>query len=144
MVGTSTAQTAWGESVAQLNGYEVTLRFLKSFPGIQILYLRLPDGNSDGSGHPERGGESLQRLYTNEVRTITAADGLTIYTLESLMGLIAEILKQRAPSDIRILDYRPATPRAKQHDRDHADHAFSARLVMDVMREKQMKGRIVR
>ncbi|KAF1963415.1 hypothetical protein CC80DRAFT_541349 [Byssothecium circinans] len=123
----------WEETIVQINDYNVTKRNLKGTPTIQILYLRLPDGASDGGGYRVTHSQSLKKLYQGNIRSITTADGESTYTLRSLMDLVASVIKQSEAQEIRVLDFKAPVPNDGELDSEHADHAISARLVMDAV-----------
>jgi hypothetical protein len=126
----------------QINNYNLTMRFLKNTPQVQILYLRLPDGASDGQGHDLNHSQSLKKLYEGNAESISTIDGKSTYTLHSLTDLIAALLKQYAPRDIRVLDFRSPVPKDGEFDGEHADHAITARLVVDVVEKEKIVGEV--
>jgi hypothetical protein len=143
MVGVPTNGTAWAESSVNFGKHNVTVRFLKDAPSIQIFYLRLSDGDSDGNGYNMTGRASLKKLYNKDVKFITTSDGSMSYTLESLKDLVCTVLKQRTPHEIRLLDFKTRMPKDHEHDGDHADHVVSARLVVDVVEQNKMEGKVL-
>lgn len=132
--------TSWGETSLEHTEHNVTIRFLKKMPNVQILYMRLPDGASDGQGYAAHGGQSLRKLYKGELKSITATDQSATYTLESLKDLIRTLLKQRAARHISVLDYGTPIPGDNDFDGDHSDHAISARLVAEVVKQEKING----
>ena len=44
-------------------GHPIPLFTLSGKPGISLAYMRLPDGNLNGSGFGSTGNESLQQLW---------------------------------------------------------------------------------
>ncbi|KAF2640296.1 hypothetical protein P280DRAFT_526606, partial [Massarina eburnea CBS 473.64] len=142
MVDPLAKDLSWEETTVQIETFNVTMRFLKDTPNIQILYLRLPDGASDGSGYRVTHRQSLKKLYQNTIRSITTIDGESTYTLQSLSNLIASVLRQSAPRDIRVLDFKASIPKDGQLDGEHADHTVTARLVVDVVEKTKLEGDI--
>lgn len=102
---------------------------------VQIVYLRLPDGGPVGSGYVTNEGESLRKLYTGDIKSITTTDGNATYTLDSFKDLIAAILHETEATDVRVPDYKTGIPAEQDERQDHADHVVSARLVVDVMKQ---------
>jgi hypothetical protein len=139
MAGAPMNEKAWSETRVKLNCKPVLSRSLRVTPNVQILYLRLPDGRTDGEGYEANGGESLKKLYKKKIKTITAIDGSERYTLENLKDLIATVLKQRNPRDIRVLDFKMPVPEGNEECYDHTDHSVSARLVVDVVKRDNIK-----
>jgi hypothetical protein len=119
------------------------MRFLKDASSVQIIYLRIPDGGSDGKGYETKHGDSLKKLHSREVESITTTDGSTAYTMETLKDLIATVLKQKVPHNILVLDFTKPIPEDDEHDGEHADHVVSARIVADVVEENKIEGRVL-
>jgi hypothetical protein len=142
MAGASTGEKAWIETRVKLNEKMVLSRSLKDMPNVQIFYLRLPDGRTDGEGYDANEGESLKKLYRKKINTIAAIDGSEKYTLESLKDLIAAVLKQRKACDIRVLDFKTMVPEENEECYDHTDHSVSARLVVDVVKKDNIIGNL--
>ncbi|KAF2477814.1 uncharacterized protein BDR25DRAFT_364780 [Lindgomyces ingoldianus] len=142
MAGTAPDETAWDETHVQFNGKVILFRSLKDVPQVQILYLRLPSGTADGSGYAANDGESLKRLYDGDIKSLTAIDGSSTYTLESLQDLLGAILKKRAACDIRVLDFKTPLPGKNNDGSDHADHSVSAKVVVDVWKREQLGGNL--
>jgi hypothetical protein len=115
----------------------VTLSSYPEMPNMQMLYLRLPDGGPVGQGYGVNDGQSLRKLYTGDIETITTTDGNATYTLESLKDLLAAVLHESNATDIRVLDYKTGIPDEEDARADHADHVVSARLVVDVVRGEE-------
>jgi Secretion system C-terminal sorting domain/Fibronectin type III domain len=56
-------------------------------------FLRLPDGGAAGSGYPQTGNASLQKLNTGGIASITAVDGSSTYTgWNDITNTIASII----------------------------------------------------
>jgi hypothetical protein len=142
MATAETDGTAWSGVDVQFSGKVVLLRWLQRHPQTQILYLRLPDGRPDGSPYRE-GGESLKALYDGSAETITSTDGSATYTLESLKELLATVLRQREPNDVRILEHRGTIPRIMTWEHDHTDHLVSSRLVAEVVDRENITANLV-
>jgi hypothetical protein len=142
MAGAPMSEMAWSDTRVKLNGKSVLSRSLKEIPNVQILYLRLPDGRTDGEGYDANESESLKKLYKKKIKTIAAIDGTEKYTLEDLKDLIATMLKQRNPHDIRVLDFKISVPEDNEECYDHTDHSISARLVVDVVKQDNIKGNL--
>ena len=136
----SSVHNNWEETIVQANDHNVTLRSLRDAPTVQILYLHLPDGASDGCGHESTNSNSLKKLYQRRIRSISTLGGGPIYTLQSLMDLIGWVLQQSDPSDIRLLDFKAPMPDDGQFHSEHADHVVSAKLLMDVIKRERIQA----
>lgn len=114
----------WTTSDAAISGHPVHLRVLTGKPTISLVYLRLPDGNMNGSGFAATGHESLQKLYTGSIATIHAVDGSTSYSLAALRTTLLGLMNIFKPNQINTLDYVGG-----YGDGDHSDHHTVGYLV---------------
>ncbi|KAL5424358.1 hypothetical protein PMIN04_003279 [Paraphaeosphaeria minitans] len=142
MAGAPVNQTDWDGVKVICGDALITLRYPKDAKGLLLIYLRFPDGGSDGQGYKETGQVSLKKLYQNQIQNITSIDGETTYDLNGLKHLISIILQWKIPTFIRTLD--DITPIAKdaEYSAEHADHSVSARIVHDVIKEYQIPGNV--
>ena len=135
MNGLATDDQSWSTTAVQIGDNNVTVSKPQGRENMQIIYLRLPDGGPVGSGYASNKGESLRKLYTGEIKTLTTSDGNSIYMLECLKDTIRTILQDTKATDVRILDYKTGIPDEGDEREDHADHVVSARLVVDVTKQ---------
>ncbi|GAA5874766.1 hypothetical protein JCM1840_000427 [Sporobolomyces johnsonii] len=113
----------WVDFNATFGGQPVLIRTLTAAPQIQKVWVRLPDGDVDGSGYAVTGYESLRELYFGDIGTITTITGSATFTLATLQQMISQILAAREPSFVRTLDY------LSQFDGgDHSDHLTVGRI----------------
>ncbi|KAJ4318468.1 hypothetical protein N0V94_004423 [Neodidymelliopsis sp. IMI 364377] len=110
MSGLEMGGQSWQTRTVQMGDGNVTLSSCPEVPSMQMLYLRLPDGGPAGQGYGVSNGESLRKLYTGDIKTITTTDGNATYTLDSLKGLLAAVLHESNATDIRVLDYKTGIP----------------------------------
>jgi LmbE family N-acetylglucosaminyl deacetylase len=87
---------------------------------IQLVFVRLPDGNVDGSGFPSTGNVSLQKLLAGSIPSMTTVDGARSYTAASLRQTIAGLVSQVSPDLVMLQDFVHAN--AGPTWSDHADH----------------------
>lgn len=113
----------WLDSVRRLDGVDVAQATLAAAPRIRLLFLRLPDGGTDGHGGERSGHASLQRLWEGEVGSLTAVDGSATLTLARLNDVLRELVRVVRPSRILTLDHR-----GPFGDGDHSDHHAVAYL----------------
>jgi len=114
---------SWTISDAGVAGHPITLMTLNGSPGISLMFLRLPDGNIDGSGFSGTGFESLQKMYTGAITTIHAVDGTSSYTKAGLLSTLLGFMTSFQPDSINTLDYV-----GSYGDGDHSDHHTVAYL----------------
>ncbi|KAJ4984990.1 hypothetical protein SVAN01_09512 [Stagonosporopsis vannaccii] len=109
---------------------------------VRLVYLRLPDGGPVGDGYATNKDESLKKLSTGEIESISTTDRNATYTLDSLEALLATILLETGATEVRVLDYKTGVPDEHDEGEDHADHAVSARLVVDVLEREGSKEKL--
>ncbi|MEY9873203.1 hypothetical protein ABH931_002685 [Streptacidiphilus sp. MAP12-33] len=119
------AKNVWRQSHTTLNGHRVVEFTLVPDPRISEVFLRLPDGNPDGSGSRFHNKESLLKLRVGQIRTIHALDGSAVYSKAGLLATVTGLVEQAHPCVIRTQDY---VAQDFTLGFDHADHTLSADL----------------
>lgn len=112
-------------TLVQTTGHRTCQRHLVPFwtlNGCTVYFLRLPDGNLDGTGFASQNNQSLQRLRIGQISTITAVDGSATYAgwmdvCETLHQLIRQ---ESAGNKNTLLHY--LSPDTDANPDDHADH----------------------
>lgn len=130
MAGVSEAPTVDGS--LQVLGRTLAHRTLAGAPQIDMVFMRLPEGKPNGAGFDRNAGESLARLASGEITTISttpdaATDGLAAaatYTKAELTDTLLGLMEQFRPDKLRVQNFDAA---ASAPD-DHADHVAGARL----------------
>jgi LmbE family N-acetylglucosaminyl deacetylase len=112
---------AWTQADAGLSGRTVPLFTLSGNPAISVVFMRLPDGLTDGSGFESDGFESLQKLWEGSIDVIHAIDGSTSYDKPGLTAALASLIASFQPSEIRTQDFVGTFG-----DGDHSDHHTAA------------------
>ena len=118
MVG---ASNSWNQTDAGISGHPIPLRTLSGHSNISLAFIRLPDGNVDGSGFPSTNHESLMKLWQGTISTIHAIDGSSSYTKASLISTTASLISSFLPDQINTQDYV-----GTYSDGDHSDHYTTA------------------
>lgn len=87
---------------------------------------------------------SLNKLYYNQIDSITSTDGKASYMLRDPKDLIAFILQAREANDNRILNQKARLSDDKSHHAllDHADHVVSAKLVQSAIMRHSIKATV--
>jgi hypothetical protein len=145
--------------LARENGAEAAIRFMadanempaermaerKTFDGHPIYrvsyrntvsyFLRVPDGNGNGTGYPETGNESLRRLAEGESSTLRAIDGSTVYRgwgdLTSTIRALIDYERGDAPAvQINVGETDP-----KINPGDHSDHQMTAKAALEAAKD---------
>jgi len=108
---------AWTQSDAGVTNHPIPLYTLTDAPAVSLLFLRLPDGNVDGSGFPNNNYESLQKIWQGTITEIHTVDGSSSYTKQDLVDTLAALMNNYQPDQIRTQDYVDAIS-----GDDHSDH----------------------
>ncbi|HSW80854.1 MAG TPA: PIG-L family deacetylase [Candidatus Saccharimonas sp.] len=107
----------WHTRQVALSDHTVELSTLADKPNISLIFMRLPDGNSDGSGFPNDNHQSLQKLWQGKLAEIHTVDGVDTYTKETLISTFTAIIEDFEPHEIHTQDFI-----GRYGDGDHSDH----------------------
>lgn len=122
------ADDRWVTSTATVQGHRVARSVLVADPGVRLEFLRLPDGNIDGSGFPSERFESIERLRLGRIASVrTIEPSPQMYTEESLRATLRALVAAARPSVVRTLDHLHDA----RTDGDHSDHHEVALLAVD-------------
>jgi len=108
----------WNQSDAGISGHAIPVFRLANNPNISLIFLRLPDGNLNGSGF---GKGSLQKLWGGSIETLTTADDSSTYTRQNLIDTLLSLIISSQPSRINTHDYIGTFGGG-----DHSDHYATA------------------
>lgn len=129
---------AWTPADAGVAGHAIAVESLDERPDVSLVFLRLPDGNMDGSGFASTGHMSLQRLWTSTAASATSLDGAESYTADDLVATLAVLMAGDAPpAVVRMLDFVGAFG-----DGDHSDHHASAYFALSAARAAGITRRV--
>jgi LmbE family N-acetylglucosaminyl deacetylase len=118
-------RNSWRQSTVRVDGHPITEFTLRGAPRISEVFMRLPDGNFDGSGFSVHSFESLLKLQENQITAIHAIDGSTSYSKAGLLKTVTDLVRMFRPGTIRTQDYVDADYAPIG---DHADHNAAAYL----------------
>jgi hypothetical protein len=114
--------------LSEFNGHRI---YRVSYRNTVAYYLRVPDGNPNGTGYPDTGFQSLRLLASGTIPSLTSIDGSTAYAgwgdLVATLRAIMDFERGRAPSvqlNVAELDERI-------NPNDHSDHLMTARAALD-------------
>ena len=117
----------WTNSVTTVAGKNVATATLAADPRIQLFFMRLPDGNRDGSGFPLTGNVSLQKLHQGQISSMTTLESPSqSYTKVQVVQVLGGLISSIGASTVRTLD--------NVHDYgagDHSDHYTAGRLASE-------------
>lgn len=117
----SEVANSWNVSNTESAGHRLPVFKLTGNPKIKLIFMRLPDGNVNGSGFSNNSNESLQKLWQNNIPTIHPADGTQSYTKEGIKYTLQGLMNKYHPTKIRTQDYVDSYGTG-----DHSDHITTA------------------
>ncbi len=106
----------WYDEKQDLDGHTVSVAYLNDAPQISLVFLRLPDGNMNGSGFAGHKYQSLTKLLDGSIATIASVDGSASYSPDQLQASIYTIMQTDQTTEIRTQASNNVL------DGDHADH----------------------
>ena len=106
----------------QINGH-LLLKY--TYKQLSVYFMRLPDGNGDGSGFEANENKSLEKLFKRQVIDFSTIDGQSTYSnKEDLVGTLKALLtelKQKQPLELHLTDTD-----AERNPGDHSDHRVAS------------------
>jgi len=124
---------AWTESRPVIAGKRLVRFTAKGRPDLQVTFVRLPDGNGDGSGYDVTGHASLIKLWNGEIAEMRALDGdggaATRFGRADLVAVLGAILEEHRADHLHTLDSSELYALTVYDD--HPDHVVSARLAFE-------------
>jgi hypothetical protein len=112
----------WIERSVSINDHEyVRMDSPRGNPNITLIFVRLPDGNLRGNGFWTTHYESLYRLETGAITTMTTVDGQSTYTKQDLTDMLTSLMLYYQPDQIDA--QTPINQSTVQPD--HSDHLAS-------------------
>lgn len=115
---------AWHQTDAGIAEHPMPVFTLADYPTVSLAFMRLPDGNIDGSGFASTNHTSLQKLWTDSISTIGTIDGSSKYSKETLISTLTDLISSFQPEQIVTQDYT-----GTYGDGDHSDHHSVAYFV---------------
>jgi LmbE family N-acetylglucosaminyl deacetylase len=114
----------WTQADAGIAEHRIPVFTLSAYPSVSLAFMRLPDGNFDGSGFPSTRYETLRKLWTDTIATIHAIDGSSSYSKATLISTLTALISSFQADQINTQDYL-----GSYGDGDHSDHHSVAYLV---------------
>ncbi|MGV1010702.1 MAG: PIG-L family deacetylase, partial [Dermatophilaceae bacterium] len=112
----------WTVGDAGVQGRAVVKQTLTAMPQVSLVFLRLPDGGTDGNGFPSTGNQSLLKLWNSAIPQIAPLDGTAAYTRASLISTLAQLVSDSSSATVRAQDF-------VHEDGDHPDHETAAKFM---------------
>ena len=111
----------WIERIIKLATKQyVTIASPKNNPKISLIFMHLPDGNTNGSGFKAYNYESLAKLASGHIATMTSVDAQSQYTSAQLLASLITLMDYYQPKIVRTQSTQHAL-KANQY-LDHSDH----------------------
>ncbi len=121
-----TPDVTWTERVVNIDPTHLaTIANPRGNHKISLIFLHLPDGNTNGKGFAQTRNESLARLYSNQIPTMHTIDGSSIYSSADVTSALVQLLRAYQPGEIRSQSADAGTGRYV----DHSDHTTVAHYV---------------
>jgi len=117
----SKTDNIWVENQIIVKNIKILIYNLKNNPRISLIFLRLPDGNFKGTGYNNHNYQSIAKLWQDKITSINTVDNATIYTKQSLINILLELMKVYSPIEIHTQDFI-----GNFGDGDHSDHYATA------------------
>lgn len=129
-IGHDAALPLLKKETVQLHGHAIErVRYANTVS----YFLRLPDGNMYGEGFARYGHQSLQKLQSGEIASMTGIDGKTRYSgWQDLVATLAAIMAKEAGADNNITLHLADTNISANRD-DHSDHQHGAQAMMQAL-----------
>ncbi|GAA4937564.1 hypothetical protein GCM10023314_07660 [Algibacter agarivorans] len=121
--------TNMNETTVTINGHSI-LKY--TYRNIVAYFLRLPDGNPDGSGFALHNFKSLQKLYNGTVSNISAVDNSTTYNSLSDLEYTLKSIIELESSNLNSVVFNLADDDDTINPDDHSDHVYSSKIMQDV------------
>ncbi|HMJ48307.1 MAG TPA: T9SS type A sorting domain-containing protein [Ferruginibacter sp.] len=115
---------------ANVNGHILAKYVYKN---IISYFLRLPEGNANGSGFPATGNVSLKKLKDGSIGSITSVDGSNTYTgWGNLTSTIAAIINAEKGANSQVW-LNTSSLDVAVNPNDYSDHIYSATAAQDAV-----------
>jgi LmbE family N-acetylglucosaminyl deacetylase len=111
----------WSTADAGIAGRTIPVATLVGKPTVSLAFMRLPDGYPGGTGHPDTGWQSLQKLWLDNVSMTSLGSGWSTYTRAGLIDTLAALMSAYQPTEVNTQDHAGSFG-----DGDHSDHHATA------------------
>ncbi len=87
-------------------------------PRVMLVFMRLPDGNIDGSGFQTTNRETLERLRAGGIGVLHGLESQTYYSSQELSDALTAMMRVFVPTEVRT----QAPSNVGRTFNDHSDH----------------------
>ncbi len=115
---------AWIQWTVRLGKQFVTIASPRNNPAVSLVFMRLPDGNPNGSGFAATRFESLEHLEDGRAAQMNSVDGQSVYSKQELTSTLVQLMAFYAPDEV----HTQVPENLSEEYRDHSDHMAVGRL----------------
>ena len=101
-----------------------------SMKSVTLVFMRLPDGNWDGSGFSNNSNESIKKLWQGNISSVRAVDGSATYSKSELISVLAGLMNNFRPDRIKTQNYVDG-----YSGEDHSDHFTAAYAAVEARKQ---------
>lgn len=115
----------WVKRILELSSHEfVTVANPRGNSNVSLIFMQLPDGNLKGEGFRADSYQSLTKLDSGSIKSVTSVDKQSTYSQTDLVGALTELMHIYQPEEIHTQSnfVSKAFP-------DHSDHMAVGRFV---------------
>jgi LmbE family N-acetylglucosaminyl deacetylase len=126
----------WDAVALSVGGKDI-LRYTLRDRDISLVFMHLPDENSDGDGFDSTGHETLEKLWKNSIPSIRTVDDESDirFTSDDLIKTLRQLMDQLQPDSINSLDFiRPYGLG------DHSDHTSTGLFANEAAKLSSFPG----
>ena len=117
---------SWRQTDAGIRNRPIPIYTLRSNSSIALIFLRLPDGNWDGTGFSNNNNESVKKLWQGNISSIKTVDGSSTYKKDDLVATLLTLMTNFRPDTIRTQNYIDGFSTS-----DHSDHTAAAYAALE-------------
>ncbi len=115
---------SWSTEIININNKDIKLHRLDG-TNIYLINMMFSDGLPDGSGLPQNGDESMEKLWENQIQTISTLDAGLEYTRDDVIHYIADLIDYFSIDTVRHLYHLGEFGDGKEHSDHHAMGKFT-------------------
>lgn len=120
------AKNIWTNTTPVIGNHILNQKQLIGYPSLSLIFLRLADGNVNGSGFESNQYSSLQNLANNKQESILSVDASAEYTRQGLVDVLATIVSGDQPNTVYTL-----ASAAQLSIGDHSDHHEAGKIALE-------------
>ena len=126
----------WNNDIFRQRGSEVNSYVNKNS---RLIFLRLPDGGRLGHGFEFQSGQSLAKLWNNEIGNIYSVDNSLMLNKDALVRLLADIIIDSHADTIRV-----QSSLVNGDSLDHSDHSAGSNFSKEAINNTKNPSRVAK